>query len=300
MRKALKWIGIGAGVLVVLLLIAIVAVYAVSNSKMSTTYSVNIRPVAVPTDSASIARGRHIAITRGCGDCHGQNMSGGTVVDGPFFVGYIYGPNLTKGKGGKGAGKKDIDWVRAIRYGLDAHGKSLAVMPSNEYYFMSDPDLGALISYLKSLPPVDNTMPSSSLGPLLRTLYLAGDVQLAAEKINYTAPRPATPPVGETVEYGSYLSYTCTGCHGDGFSGGPIPGAPPEWVAAANITPAGNIGKWSEQDFIHTLRTGVTPSGHALPAQSMPWPNFGKMTDTELKALFKYLRSLPAKPTGNR
>jgi mono/diheme cytochrome c family protein len=300
MRKALKWIGIGAGGLVVLLLIAIVTVYAVSNSKMSTTYAVDVKPVEVPMDSASIARGRHIAVTRGCSDCHGKDFSGGTIADGPFFVGYLYGPNLTKGKGGRGAGKKDIDWVRSIRYGLDAHGKSLVVMPSDEYYFMSDHDLGALIAYLKTLPPVDKTMPTSTLGPLLRTLYLAGDVQLAAEKINYTASRPTTPPVGETVEYGEYLAYSCIGCHGGGLSGGPIPGAPPDWVPAANLTPAGNLGKWTEQDFMRTLRTGVTPSGHALPPQSMPWPNFGKMTDTELKALFKYLRSVPAKPTGNR
>lgn len=299
MRTTFKWTGIGAGVLVGLLLLGIVTVYAVSSSKMSRTYKVDIQPVDVPMDQASIDLGRHIAITRGCNDCHGKNFGGATIADGPFFVGYLYGPNLTSGKGGKGAGKKDIDWVRTIRYGLDEHGKSLTLMPSDEYYFMNDRDLGALIAYLKTLPPVDNTMPPVTLGPLLRTLYLAGEVALPAERIDWNAPRPET-PVGETIEYGRYLAYSCIGCHGPGLSGGAIPGAPPDWLPAANITPAGAIGAWSENGFIRTMRTGVTPSGHTLDPKSMPWPNFGKMTDTELKALFKYLRTVQAKPSGNR
>ncbi len=300
MRKFLKWFGIGVAVLAGLLGIALTTVYAVSGSKMSTTYDVDVKPVAIPTDSNSIERGRHIAVTRSCNDCHGKDFSGGTIADGPFFVGYLYGPNLTRGKGGVGAQRKDIDWVRAIRHGISHENKALVVMPSNEYYFLSDEDLGCLIAYLKSLPPVDKKMPELSLGPLLRALYLAGEVGMAAEKIDHAAPHPEAPPVAVSIEYGSYLSHSCVGCHGDGLSGGSIPGAPPEWKPAANITPAGNIGKWSETDFIRTFRTGTTPDGRSLDPKSMPWPNFGQMTDTELKALLTYLRTVPAKPTGSR
>ncbi len=300
MRKFFKWFGIGFGALAGLLAVALTTVYAVSSSKMSTAYNIDVTPVVIPTDTISIERGRHVAVTRGCNDCHGKNFGGGTVIDGPFFVGYVYGPNLTRGKGGVGAHRKDIDWVRAIRHGVSHDNKPLIVMPSNEYYYMSDEDLGSLIAYLKSLPPVDNTVPEMSLGPLLRTLYLAGDVSLAAEKISHTAPRPLAPPVAATVEYGNYLAHSCVGCHGDGLGGGAIPGAPPDWKPAANITPAGNIGKWSEVDFIRTFRTGTTPEGHSLDPKSMPWPNFGQMTDTELKALFTYLRTVPAKPMGSR
>lgn len=298
-KKIFKWLGISAAVFVGLIAVALTTVYAVSSSRMSTDYYVNVKPVEIPTDSASIDHGRHIAVTRSCSDCHGKGLAGGTVVDGPFFVGYLHGPNLTRGKGGVGSQMKDIDWVRAIRHGVGPNHNALVVMPSNEYYYLSDEDLGCLIAYLKALPPVDKQMPDMTLGPLLRTLYLAGQVSLAAEEIDHAAPRPTAPPVAVTAEYGNYIAHSCVGCHGDGLSGGPIPGAPPDWKPSSNITPGGNIGKWSADEFISTLRTGKTPDGRTLDA-SMPWVNFGKMTDTELKALYTYLRSVPAKPSGNR
>jgi len=85
----------------------------------------------------------------------------------------------------------------------------------------------------------------------------------------------------------------CTGCHGPELVGGPShePGAPP----AANLTPAG-IGTWTEADFFKALRSGVRPDGTAInPA--MPWASSGRMTDDELRALWLYLRTVPAKET---
>jgi cytochrome c553 len=300
MRKFFKWLGIGVAVLVGLIAIALTTVYAISSSRMSKPYKVDVKPVPIPSDSASIEQGKHIAITRACIDCHGENFGGRTIVDGPFFVGYIHGPNITRGKGGRGGNLKDIDWVRALRHGVSSDGRALVVMPSEKYYHLNDEDLGCLIAYLKSLPPVDNTMPETSLGALIRTLYVAGEIQMAAEMIDHTGPRPTSPPVSVSVEYGHYMSHTCTGCHGKGFAGGAIPGAPPDWKPAANITSAGNLGKWSETDFIRTLRTGTTPEGLKLEPKDMPWPTFAQMTDTELRALYLYLRSVPAKPTGSR
>ncbi len=85
-----------------------------------------------------------------------------------------------------------------------------------------------------------------------------------------------------------------------GFSGGPIPGVPPDWPTAANLTPGGELANWSEKAFIDTLRNGFTPSGKQLDPQYMPWTTFGQMTDDELKAMWLYLQSLPAKETGKR
>jgi hypothetical protein len=59
-----------------------------------------------------------------------------------------------------------------------------------------------------------------------------------------------------------------------------------------NLTPGGELAAWSEADFIQTIRTGATPSGHQLNAV-MPWKTYGKMSDDELKATFLYLQSLP-------
>ncbi len=104
-----------------------------------------------------------------------------------------------------------------------------------------------------------------------------------------------------TVDYGHYLAdgAGCTGCHGLGLSGGPIPGVPPDWPQAANLTPSGEVGKWSEADFISTIRTGANPAGKTL-AKEMPWFRYREMTDNDLKALWQFVKTTPAKPFGNR
>lgn len=68
--------------------------------------------------------------------------------------------------------------------------------------------------------------------------------------------------------------------------GGPPPGAP-------NITPAG-IGEWSEADFFTALRHGKRPDGSAISA-AMPWIWTSQMTGDEIRALWLYLKNVPAK-----
>jgi hypothetical protein len=59
------------------------------------------------------------------------------------------------------------------------------------------------------------------------------------------------------------------------------------------LTPGGEVGFWTEEQFINTIRTGVTPSGHELNPEYMPWDYYRFMSDDELKAIFMYLKSLP-------
>ena len=91
----------------------------------------------------------------------------------------------------------------------------------------------------------------------------------------------------------------------------------PEWMAASNVTntahsgPCGvaftanltpdqntGLGTWTEEMFIKALRTGrhMGASREILPP--MPWYNYAKMTDADLKAVYAYLRSIP--PVHNR
>jgi hypothetical protein len=63
---------------------------------------------------------------------------------------------------------------------------------------------------------------------------------------------------------------------------------------ASNLTPAGNLVAWDEDDFMSALRSGVTPEGKVMEPEVMPWPATAQMTDTELRALWAYLQSLPA------
>ena len=113
MRRFLKILGYGLAGLVILIGIAATAVYIVSNGRMKKTYAVAPRSVAIPTDAVAVAHGKHLAETRGCNDCHGKDYAGSLVIK-DAAMGTLYGPNLTRGKGGRMAMFKDEDWVRAL------------------------------------------------------------------------------------------------------------------------------------------------------------------------------------------
>ena len=292
MKKVLKFTAYGLAGIVALLLIAYFAMSIKTGNHINQKYSVQPANVFIPADSASVARGQHIVESRGCTDCHGADLGGKIFIDDPA-LGRVVAANLTGGKGGVQALNTDEDWVRAIRHGVHHSGRPLLVMPSNEYYYLSDEDLGSVIAYLKQLPPVDNELPEHSLGPLAKVLYPLGklDALISAEMIDHTAHRPAVPVADVTAEYGEYLAVGCQGCHYPNLEGGPssVPGFPP----APNLTRTGNLVRWTEADFIQALRTGKTVDGRELNNNNMPWQNFGKMNDTELRAIWLYLQTLP-------
>jgi mono/diheme cytochrome c family protein len=157
MKKAVNWIGILLAVLIGLLIVGLAAAFVTSNSRANKIYDIQVESVTISTDAETLERGKHLAVTRGCVDCHGEDFSGGSVINDPAIA-VIYAPNLTPGQGGL-ADYADSDWVKAIRHGLDQGDKPLFVMPSQEYYFMNDADLGALIAYLKQVPAVENKTP---------------------------------------------------------------------------------------------------------------------------------------------
>lgn len=294
MRRWLKRIGIGLLSLVLLIVIAIGVAYALVGRKLARKYPTDVAAVAIPTDPASIERGRHLAVAvNKCASCHGDNYGGKKMEDGP--IGRLYAANLTSGSGGVASGYTDADWIRAIRHGIGTDGRSLVFMPSEAFYYMSDPDLGAVIAYMKTLQPVDFVPPAVKLRVMGRVLNLAfGFPPIVAELIPAGASR-SVPAPGPTPEYGKYLSTIggCLGCHGPSLSGGLKMG--PE-VIAANLTPTGLKG-WTEADFVKAMRTGVRPGGRVLSAV-MPWPSMAKLTDDELRATWLYLQSVPPKVTG--
>jgi mono/diheme cytochrome c family protein len=291
MKRLFKFLGYALAALLLVLGFAVSVVYALSGRKLDRSYAIAVKPVAIPGDAAAILRGKHIAETRGCIDCHGPDFGGAKVIDDPA-VGVMWGSNLTRGHGGLAANYNDEDWVRAIRHGVASDGRPLVLMPSIEYAHFSDDDLGALVAYLRTVPNVDRHPAAISVGPVARALMLSGEIKLAAEHIDHAGLRPPVVIPGVTVEYGRYLAVGCTGCHGEQFAGGRIPGAPPDWPAARNLTPAGDLAQWSEADFLKVLETGVRPDTRQLnPVMPLA---FGKMTDIEKKALWAYLKTLPA------
>jgi len=303
MKAPLKWTWRITALIVVVAALACVGVFWISESRLDRTYDVRPAPVPVASDAAAIERGRHIATIRGCVDCHGSSLGGKVFLDDPM-IGRFAASNLTRGKGGVGASYGEQDWVRAIRHGIRPNGKPLLVMPSGEFYGLSDADTADLIAYVKSVPPVDNVLAASALSPFGRVITtLNRDIAvLPAERIDHAAPRPPAPAAGVTPEYGRYLASSCVNCHGETFSGGRIPGVPPQWPPAPNLTPlpGAALARWSDAGFAATLRSGTTPEGRQLDNRYMPWKVVGQMTDDEMKALWLYLRSLPPKAAGNR
>ncbi len=153
---------------------------------------------------------------------------------------------------------------------------------------MADDDLGALIAYVKTVPAVNRDGAPSKSSLLPRALMVLGKLPGPdAERIDHDAPRPKTIPPDTLSAYGNYLVTIggCTACHNTSLSGGSAmaPRAPP----AANITPGGNVGKWTYSQFVQTLRTGTRPDGTKLDPR-MPWKLAGQMTDDEMSAVWNY------------
>jgi mono/diheme cytochrome c family protein len=156
---------------------------------------VNVASVSVPTDAASIEHGKHLA-TILCMECHAKDLGG---TPNWFELGPMGGantPNLTTGKGGLGSQLTDEDLMRVLRNGVKPDGTSVFVMPAQDFYYMSDRDLGDLIAYIRSVPPVDREASSAQLHFtfLGGTIYGAGVFgnQLRASEIDQVN-RPVVP-----------------------------------------------------------------------------------------------------------
>lgn len=279
--------------LVGLAVIAAVVVYGLSELRLRATYQIDVAAPTIPTDAASIERGRILAAAAHCTGCHASDLGGAVLADVPPFR--IVPANLTRGTGGVGAAYSDADWVRAIRHGVRPDGTALQIMPSQNFQHLSEADLAAIIAYVTSVPPVDKQPGTSAIRPLGRLLLLLGEYSLPAEAVDHTAGPPAAVPFGRTAEYGRYLAVigNCADCHATNLSGAPavLPGEPP----APNLTPGGELQGWSEADFITAMREGTRPNGSRInPA--MPWELTGQLSDDALGALFRYLQTLPALP----
>lgn len=248
----------------------------------------------VAVDPAHAPEGRRIAQMKGCYDCHGSNLGGQVFVADPA-LGTFAGANLTKGKGGRTAAYTTEDWVRAIRYGVGPHGRALRFMPASEFAALSDEDLAKLISYLATAEPVDNEPPEVSPGPLAKILYALGKMPLlfSLDEIPGDLQVVESVKAEDSAAYGRYLAAACVGCHGPQYKGGPIPGVPPSWPAAADLTPHGRFKDWAFDDFKKVMTEGLTPDGRQLNTQFMPWKSYAAMTETELRALYTFLKGLP-------
>jgi mono/diheme cytochrome c family protein len=232
-----------------------------------------------------------------CAGCHGEDLGG---IENWFNsppLGTIDSANLTSGKGGVGSAYTDQDFVNAIRHGIDAQGKPIFMPAVAATAYLGNEELGAIIAYIRTLPPVDRELKGERLSPVAKIMLASGmlgdlPVEIVPHETTITAP-----PAGASVEYGKYMvdTHDCRICHGPDLNGGPFPD-PTVPVISPNITPGGIVANWTEEEFINTIRTGVKPDGYGMNPALMPWKDYAKFYDHELQAIYMYLTSLDALP----
>lgn len=315
MKLFLKIIGIVLG----LLILALAAAYVHLDMTWKKNYASFPEPaVKAGTDSIAVARGEYLAnAVVHCSACH-QTMSGGMekrngtdlnldyggghVWDVPLF-GTFVAANLTSDKESGIGAMSDGAIARAVRHGIARNG-DLAGFMSFAVGPMADEDLSAVLAYLRTLKPVKTSHPPEKMG-LFAKLVMKKLDPAKKEPIPKWVPEDSVPSVarGEYLANGPAM---CFGCHSvaDPMNGFAIVGprfqgggqADPDMVEPAfeiippNLTPdeaTGHIVKWTEEDFLKRFRGGI-----AFKGSPMPWENYARMTDADVKSLYMYLKGL--------
>jgi mono/diheme cytochrome c family protein len=270
--------------------------------------------VRIPPDPALVERGRYIVYGPGrCADCHTPDAARPLLArgdDAPLtggpgettYLGTWTAPNLTPDVETGLGGIDNGHIARMLRHGIDRRGH-IALPFMDAYKDLADADLAAIVAYLRSVPPARGTPPAAEVN-------LLGKVALTwfIEPYAPDGTPPAAMPPEPTVIYGRYVAGTlagCGACHtarnlrtgtylSPLFSGGLAFRSrldPARMYVSPNLTPdpaTGHLNGWSEEDFIQRFRSGLR-----IPDSPMPWGGFQRMTDTDLRALFRYLQSLP-------
>lgn len=309
MKKVFKVVG-----LVVLGLVLILggwlAFVALGGMPSYTVQQVDLKVESTP---ARVERGRKMA-TMLCVQCHldpgTKRLSGTEMKDLPAEFGTAFSKNITnhptKGIGGWSDGQ--IAFL--LRTGIHPTTGSYVPPWMPKFLHMSDEDMNSIVAWLRSDDPLlaasdaENRESSPSLLAkiLSRTVFTAYDYP--------TAPIPQ-PDTTNLITFGKYVvfNYDCYACHSGDFAkmdmqtpensfdyfggGNRMPDENGKIVTTSNLTPdnATGIGKWTEKQFVHAMRTGIKPDGTIL---KYPMRRLGPLTDYELQAAYAYLRTVPA------
>jgi mono/diheme cytochrome c family protein len=315
MKKFLKW------TVYTVISVILIAVIAVSYITLCLPNVGKPEDTKIAVTPKRVARGKylanHVAL---CMDCHSQRDwskpigeitqdklgAGGDDFDASAGIpGDIYVPNITPYRLKYWT---DGEIFRAITTGERKDGTAIfPFMPWPNFAQMSREDLYSIIAYLRTLHPIKTAdYPKRKLDFPVSIL-----VNLMPQK----ASLGQIPPVSDTVDYGKYLvtSASCNFCHSQANNGKPIPGLEfaggmkfqmgDKTVTSANITPdkETGIGNWTQEAFLQRFKSfRDTSKGHkpSLATSPMPWYDYSGMTETDIKAIYTYLRTV--KPVSNR
>jgi mono/diheme cytochrome c family protein len=265
-----------------------------------------------------IERGSYIAnAVAVCMDCHSQrdwSSYAGPMVPGTLgmggerfsremgFPGVFYSKNITPASL---SGWTDGEIYRTITSGVDREGNALfPVMPFHSYNQLHDEDIYSIISYLRSLDPIENEIPKRTVDFPVNLL-----IRTFPSKRNKV---DQIPEKADKVAYGRYVTTMagCIDCHTpvkkgniileEMYSGGRAFEMPGGTLVSSNLTPHNTgIANWTEAQFISTFKqyqdsSYVSPKLGATDMNTlMPWMMYSTMKEEDLAAIFAYLKSLP-------
>jgi hypothetical protein len=322
MKKVLKILGVFVGIC----LATVAAIVITCAVKWPPSFPDTPMPDITATDDpAVIARGEYLFNSVAhCQSCHAPTddyiasepeapavpKGGHEWHMGP--IGTLRSANITQDEGTGIGTWTDAEIARAIRHGIRRDGRPALFMMS--VGGISDEDLTAVISYMRTIPPVQNAIEPHEIGLLGKVLF-QGPMQFFAEPHDYEIP-PFVREGEVSIERGRYLAEGpafCGGCHSDfeyegelkfvgqknsGNVGNPFPDETEEGFVfyAPNLTSdpdTGHITNWTKDQFMGRFRTGRVYRG-----TPMPWESYRGMTDADLESIWLYLRDLP--PTSKK
>jgi mono/diheme cytochrome c family protein len=267
-----------------------------------------------------IERGRYLANSVvGCIGCHserdwtklgapiipGTEGKGGELFGKGFgFPGDYYAKNITPHKLSTWT---DGEFFRAITTGVSKDGNALfPIMPYQVFGKMDKEDVYSVIAYIRQLPGISSEItPSSSDFPMNFILNtIPSEPQFSTR-----------PPKTDILAYGKYMfdASLCSECHTPRDKGQPIEGMylaggfefpfpDGTLTRSANITSdkETGIGAWTEAAFLARMKL-YADSSFVIPSANdgefktfMPWESYSKMEEGDLKAIFAYLKTVPA------
>jgi len=267
--------------------------------------------ITVQSDSLKVANGARIAAVQ-CMVCHrgkDNKLSGRLLQELPPDFGTIYSANITQSTE-HGIGKwSDADIYRLLRTGVKPNGQFIPnYMP--KFPHMSEYDIESIIAWLRSGDAVvqASDIAATPSEPSFLTKFLC---YVAFKKIDINKAPIAEPDTNNLEAYGRYLvvgRYDCYPCHSADFktlnqaepekTGGYLGGGN-KMVAlngntrlTANITmdEATGLGTWTLEDFTNALRNSKSKNGQPLRDPMLP---YNGLTDLEIKAMWKYLQTVP-------
>jgi mono/diheme cytochrome c family protein len=233
-------------------------------------------PLAIPEWPAAVARGEHLARTRGCFGCHGEQL------EGTLMWGYAVAPNLPALA--HRATPATIE--AAIRHGIGEDGRALYAMPSYNFVHLRDADVADLIAYLRSAPVVEKDLPEPRLPWTIRLAIALGQDRAMPAFLHLVPPLRKADEGDTALARGEYIAMTtCNECHGFGLrADSPWPGTAPDLII---------VSAYSQEAFRTLMKSGTALGGRELDMMSgVARGRFAHFTDDEVGDLYAFLHSL--------